>query len=69
MESITPGPLRVTWDEFVAAIRAPAYEDFDALYWVCRLTRDVLLSVSYCLVGPGRRRRLRSAMLQLRPVM
>ena len=66
--------LRDTWDEFTTALRAPAHEDFDAPYWVCRLMRDALLSLT-ARVGMGRPRqlllrRLRSETIpRLRPVM
>ncbi|KAL7542332.1 hypothetical protein ACHAXR_011685 [Thalassiosira sp. AJA248-18] len=33
-----PPSLRETWNEFKTALYAPAYQDFNALYWVYRLS-------------------------------
>lgn len=67
MDSDRPPPMRETWDEFLTALRVPVHEDFDAIYWVCRISRDLFLWACDR-VGLGRRR-MRSAIPWLRPVM
>ena len=53
--------LQDTWDEFKAALYAPANSDFDPFYWCFRLARVVF---NYLL-----RQKLRRIVPWIRPIM
>eukprot|EP00956_Cyclotella_meneghiniana_P028631 scaffold67328_cov41-Cyclotella_meneghiniana.AAC.3 len=38
-------PSQSVWDEFLHALNAPASEDFNAFYWIYRLTSYALGSI------------------------
>ena len=59
------------WDEFLQALHAPASEDFNAFYWIYRLTSYVLGSIIVpcpC-SNDERRQKLNSLIRCFRPVV
>ena len=57
-----------TWNEFVHALHAPADQDFDAFYWIYRLTTSLFNAIIPCR-SDDRRQKLNGLLVRCRPAV